>query len=95
MYRAAIESILGFTISGGRIELDPCIPQEWKEFNLTYLKDKTTIKIQVLNHRPETKLIVDGIVMEGKSFKIPVDGETHQAVLHLNNNHLENLVSLT
>lgn len=95
MYRAAIESILGFSISGGKIVLDPCIPNEWKEYNLTYKKENTIINIQVINQGLESKLVFDGVEMKGRSFLIPEDGGTHQAVYQLKNNHLENLVSLT
>jgi len=36
LYRAGIESILGFTLRGDRLIIDPCIPTAWPGFTLTY-----------------------------------------------------------
>lgn len=35
MYRAGMESILGFRLSGRRLLIDPCIPQSWPGFRMT------------------------------------------------------------
>ena len=36
MYRAGLESILGFQLSGDRLRIDPCVPRGWREFEITY-----------------------------------------------------------
>jgi cyclic beta-1,2-glucan synthetase len=49
MYRAAVENILGFKLSGDRLRIDPCIPRGWREFEITYRRGKTTYRIKVEN----------------------------------------------
>ncbi|HXH30334.1 MAG TPA: protein ndvB, partial [Bacteriovoracaceae bacterium] len=39
MYRAALESILGFEVQGDKFRVKPRIPQGWNEFEITYRKD--------------------------------------------------------
>ncbi|MEP7270705.1 MAG: hypothetical protein ABI882_04340, partial [Acidobacteriota bacterium] len=39
MYRAGLESILGFKLNGDRLRIDPCIPRVWREFEITYRID--------------------------------------------------------
>ena len=36
MYRAGIESILGFRVRGTTLSLDPCIPRGWRRFEITF-----------------------------------------------------------
>ena len=36
MYRAAIESILGFRLRGATLHLDPCIPRAWPSYEVTF-----------------------------------------------------------
>jgi len=36
MYRAGIESILGFHLRGEKLEMDPCIPRAWPGFEIVF-----------------------------------------------------------
>src|SRR5437667_1871548 len=36
MYRAGLESILGFHVRGTRLVLDPCIPRAWPGFTIEF-----------------------------------------------------------
>src|SRR5207247_8906043 len=36
MYRAGLESILGFRRRGARLEVDPCIPRAWPGFTIAF-----------------------------------------------------------
>ncbi|HEX8492837.1 MAG TPA: glucoamylase family protein [Pyrinomonadaceae bacterium] len=36
MYRAGLESILGFELRGERLSIAPCIPRSWREFKIHY-----------------------------------------------------------
>src|SRR5260370_16741379 len=36
MYRAGLESLLGFRVRGGRLLIDPCIPRAWPGFSITF-----------------------------------------------------------
>jgi len=49
MYRAAIESILGFQLSDNRLKIEPCIPRDWREFEIKYRRDETIYNIKVEN----------------------------------------------
>jgi cyclic beta-1,2-glucan synthetase len=52
MYRVALESILGFRVSGGNtIHLEPCVPDEWPEFTIEYRipGEETRYVIHVVN----------------------------------------------
>ena len=40
MYRAGLESILGFQLSGDRLRIDPCIPRSWREFEINFTPDR-------------------------------------------------------
>ena len=42
LYRAGLESILGFRRSGDHVQLDPCIPAGWSGFEITYRFRSTT-----------------------------------------------------
>ena len=49
MYRAAVESMLGFQLSGDTLKIDPCIPRGWRDFEIKYRRGKTVYNIKVEN----------------------------------------------
>ncbi len=49
LYRAGTEFILGFTLRGDRLIVDPCIPRDWPEFTMTYRHATSTYQIRVVN----------------------------------------------
>jgi cyclic beta-1,2-glucan synthetase len=49
MYRAGLESILGFELRGERLTIEPCIPHSWRGYELTYRKGKAQYHIKVEN----------------------------------------------
>ena len=49
MYRAGLESILGFQLNAGRLRLEPCVPRWWREFEIIYRHEDTTYRITVEN----------------------------------------------
>jgi cyclic beta-1,2-glucan synthetase len=48
-YRLGVEAILGFTIAGDYLVINPCIPEEWDGFEITYRHKKQTYHIKVQN----------------------------------------------
>ena len=50
-YRAIIEFILGFKIKNNYIELEPCIPKTWKEFEIKYRYKTSVYWIKVKNKK--------------------------------------------
>ncbi len=49
LYRAGLESILGFRKRGSTVSIDPCIPREWKRFEIVYHHGTTLYRIEVEN----------------------------------------------
>jgi cyclic beta-1,2-glucan synthetase len=89
MHRAAVESVLGLQMAGGEtLVLEPCIPDAWPGYALTWRLpgDKTTYRITVTN--PEgcsaavRRATLDGapVSCEPHAVRIPLcrDGQTHQ-----------------
>lgn len=85
MYRAGIESILGFKLQGETLTLNPCIPKEWDQFEISYAKGKATYIIKVLNNQDEASVEIDGKKLSDLKIPIIDDGKTHQVVVHFKN----------
>ena len=85
MYRVGVEAILGITLSGGALHVDPCIPRDWPGFEATVkLGDgtaATTVDIVVENparlNRGVERLELDGVDLAGAPLPILQDGRSH------------------
>ena len=81
MYKAGLESILGFQKHGNTLLLDPCIPQKWPEYTISYKYFDSIYNIKVKN--PEgvnkgVKTIVEGSeTREGNILELVNDGKVH------------------
>jgi cyclic beta-1,2-glucan synthetase len=49
LYRAGLESILGFHKRGSALAIDPCIPRDWHRFEIVYRHGSTRYRIAVEN----------------------------------------------
>ena len=84
MYRAGLESILGFTVEGDTLRLDPCVPSAWPKYEIVLRHRTTRYEISVDNHagvcRGVAKLELDDQVLpEGStSLTLVDDGATHR-----------------
>jgi cyclic beta-1,2-glucan synthetase len=82
MYRAALESILGFNLQKDRLSIDPCIPRFWREFEITYRYGRTTYRIKVENPhslcRGIAAVTLDEIMQPDGSILLSDDGRTHE-----------------
>jgi cyclic beta-1,2-glucan synthetase len=81
LYRVGLESILGFTRRGARLEFSPCIPASWKGFEITYRYGSAVYRIQVVNtqrrgHGTALVTLDDGPQQEG-GIDLVDDGHTH------------------
>jgi cyclic beta-1,2-glucan synthetase len=94
MFRVAVESVLGLTLSGGKaLALKPCLPASWPGFTLRYrLPDEpTTYVIEVSQPRgrrlPATRADLDGTPLEvqDRAVRIPLvrDGAEHHVRVRL------------
>jgi cyclic beta-1,2-glucan synthetase len=84
LYRAGLESILGFRRRGAVLEIDPCIPKVWPGFKIAFHYRSTRYEIAVENpdgvSRGVTRLELDGEVLPGVRPAIPLvdDGAIHR-----------------
>ena len=74
-YKAGIEYILGLKIENEYLSIEPCIPKDWKEYQIQYKWKESIYNIEVKNpngkNREVTKVILDGNEVENK---IKLDG---------------------
>jgi len=84
LYRAGLESILGFRKRGDELTLDPCIPKAWPGFEIVYRHGSARYEIAVENprrvSRGVTRVELDGKALEGARPAIPLadDGAIHR-----------------
>ncbi|HSE37721.1 MAG TPA: phosphorylase, partial [Blastocatellia bacterium] len=81
MYRAGLESILGFKLRGSRLLIDPCVPRWWREFEIIYRRGRTVYRIKVDNplgfHRGIVSVELDGALQSGDEITLTDDGLQH------------------
>jgi cyclic beta-1,2-glucan synthetase len=79
MYRAGLESLLGFRLRGAVLHLDPCIPRAWPRFEIAFRYHASRYEITVENPRGVTRGIstieVDGIPLTSPGAGIPLIGD--------------------
>jgi cyclic beta-1,2-glucan glucanotransferase len=83
MYRAGVESILGFRLLGSRLVIDPCIPHEWPGFTITFRHHSARYTIVVENPRAVSRGLasveLDDVPLEaGASIALADDAKTHR-----------------
>ncbi len=87
LYRAGLESILGFKLKGSRLEISPCIPKSWKEFELIYIYKETKYVIVVKNplglNKGNSLIELDGKVLDQSEINLLNDQMNHQVVVTL------------
>ena len=81
MYRAGLESILGFQLRGERLRIDPCIPRSWREFEINYRHRSARYSIKVENpfgvSRGIASVEVDGELQPSDDIPLKDDGARH------------------
>jgi cyclic beta-1,2-glucan synthetase len=83
LYRAGLEWILGFQKRGSALCIDPCIPKEWKRFEIAYRHGDTLYRITVENPkgvcRGVSRVSLDGALLAGEAL-VPLanDAREHQ-----------------
>lgn len=77
LYRAGLEWILGFRKEGSALRLDPCIPREWKGFEIVYRHGDAVYRITVENpsgvSRGVSRITLDGTVLPADALVPLVD----------------------
>jgi cyclic beta-1,2-glucan synthetase len=87
MYRAGLESILGFKLRGDRLQIEPCIPRFWREFEIVYKRGSATYNILVENphglNRGVSRIEVDGVHTGAAQIELVDDGQQHNVRITL------------
>jgi cyclic beta-1,2-glucan synthetase len=87
MYRAGVESMLGFQLNGSLLRIEPCIPRGWPGFEIDYRHGETRYAIKVENPhgicRGVAKLELDGKRQSSGGFPLSDDGQLHQVLVVL------------
>ncbi len=82
MYRAGLESILGFQLQGERLRINPCIPRWWREFDITYRRAETLYRIRVENPLGVSQGVktveLDNELQPDDQITVVNDGQIHQ-----------------
>jgi cyclic beta-1,2-glucan synthetase len=86
MYRAGLESILGFHLQGQRLTLAPCIPHTWREYEIHYRHASSTYRIFVKNPDgictdPNAVVLLDGEILAGGHIPLKDDGQQHTVIV--------------
>ena len=73
-YKIGIENILGLKIENNILEINPCIPKEWKEYSIKYKYKNTLYNIIVKNPESKnsgiSKFILDGQDIKEKQIRL-------------------------
>jgi cyclic beta-1,2-glucan synthetase len=81
MYRAGLESILGFKLRGEQLQIDPCVPRWWRDFDITYRRGRTTYRIRVENplavSRGVASVELDGALQPDDEIALAADEQNH------------------
>jgi cellobiose phosphorylase len=86
-YRLGLEAILGLSLEGGALRLDPCIPKGWPGFHLLYRFGNTPYHIIVENpegvNRGVKQVILNGEALLEAKIDLVEDGLPHEIVVKM------------
>jgi cyclic beta-1,2-glucan synthetase len=82
LYRAGVESILGFRLQGDVLSIDPCIPKAWPGFEMVYKHRSARYEIAVENPQGVSRGVASA-TLDGKALgaaRVPLadDGAVHK-----------------
>lgn len=85
MYKAGIESILGFKKRGDMFTIKPCIPSEWEEYSIKYKYKQTMYNIEVKNPQHKNtgieEIYIDNIKSNNQEIKLVNDNNIHNIII--------------
>jgi len=89
LQRAGVEGVLGLTLGGATLRVDPCIPKRWRQFEATVAFRSASYAVRVENpggvNRGVIFATVDGIDLAERPVNLPLidDGRRHEVLIKL------------
>ena len=87
MYRLGLEAILGLRKTGKMLRIDPCIPNEWSDYRITYRNDGAVYRIRVENphgvSRGVKEVTLDGNVLPNQDIPLLNDNREHMVSVRM------------
>ena len=80
MYRLIVESLLGLTLTGDRLRIEPCLPADWNAFTVHYRHHETVHHITVHDAPPPAgakRVKMDGRELDGVDVPLASDRREH------------------
>jgi cyclic beta-1,2-glucan synthetase len=81
LYLAGLESILGLRRRGACFEIDPCIPETWREYTIDWRFGASTYQITVLNPQQQCRGVasaeLDARRVDSRSIPLVDEGAAH------------------
>ena len=82
-YYVGLNDIIGFKKVGNKLFIEPHVPKDWKNFEITYkYSDKTIYHISV-NFNKRNELIIDNIKQKKKYINLIDDKKEHNVVVNI------------
>ena len=82
LYRAALETLLGFTRRGEELAFDPCVPADWPDFEVECRRGRSVYRCRVENpagvERGVAEVWLDGRRLPGPTIPLRDDGADHE-----------------
>lgn len=86
-WRLAIEHILGLSLVGGKLRINPCLPSTWKVAEATLRRPEGSLRIRIDNSDGVTAgtpdFTVDGAPWQEDAIAFPLDGSTRKVDVRL------------
>ncbi|MDW7753744.1 MAG: glucoamylase family protein [Brevefilum sp.] len=87
LYRLGMEAILGFKLKGDHFTIDPCIPDNWDGFNITYKNGNSVFYIEVKNpghiEKGVKEMTLDGEKMQDNKIPLMQDSKDHHLIVRM------------
>lgn len=88
MYRIILETILGFTVRGDKLQIKPRMPKSWPGYKMNYRYGSSNYQIEVQRNSVSESQIqgsqaihLDGAPIDSDQVSLVDDGKTHQVLL--------------
>lgn len=86
MYRLIMESLVGLHLEVNQLRFTPCLPADWKSFQLHYRYRETHYHITILQPEPGPyvkRISIDGVDQPGNLLQLKDDRVDHQVEVEL------------